>query len=33
MSPDFAVEHGVTSVFGMVILEAIAFGAWRFGFP
>ncbi len=33
MSPAFAIEHGATSVLGMVILEAIGFGTWRFGFP
>ena len=33
MSPVFAIEHGATSVLGVVILGAIAFGTWRFGFP
>ena len=33
MSPAFAIEHGATSVLGMVILGAIGVGTWRFGFP
>ncbi len=32
MSPAFAIEHGATSVLGMVILGTIGFGTWRFGF-
>jgi len=32
MSPAFAIEHGATSILGMVILGTIAYGTWRFGF-
>lgn len=32
MSPAFAIEHGATSLLGMVILGTIACGTWRFGF-
>lgn len=32
MSPAFAIEHGATSILGMAILGAIAYGTWRFGF-
>lgn len=33
MSPAFAIEHGATSLLGVVILGTIAYGTWRFGFP
>ncbi len=32
MSPLFAIEHGVTSILGMIILGTITYGTWRFGF-
>ncbi len=32
MSPAFAIEHGATSILGMIILGTIAYGTWRFGF-
>lgn len=32
MSPAFAIEHGATSILGMVILGTIAYGTWCFGF-
>lgn len=32
MSPAFAIEHGVTSILGMVILGIMASGTWRYGF-
>ena len=32
MSPAFVIEHGATSVLSVVILGAIGFGTWRFGF-
>lgn len=33
MSPTFAIEHGATSILGIVILGTIAYGTWLFGFP